>query len=161
MPGQPTTLLTGRPDGSTRPQNVLMTRKPAQTPHTSCSPQPWGADGGVGFFCSHRTWTQRAPEFTEVTAQRPPHHNTGSSEDKRTQPADCRTHKGTGMGLKLLPGRKLARMAFMVDFSFTWLSAEPSRCPSNTSKSQKMQTVRSGNTQCTGSQRFRKNLQGC
>ena len=32
-----------------------------------------------------------------------------------------------------MPGRKLARMAFMVDFSFTWLSVEPSKCPSNTS----------------------------
>ena len=31
----------------------------------------------------------------------------------------CMTYNGNGMGLKLLPGKKLARMAFMVDFSFT------------------------------------------
>lgn len=31
----------------------------------------------------------------------------------------------------------------MVDFSFTWLSVEPSRCPSNTSEREQMQSVRS------------------
>ena len=45
------------------------------------------------------------------------------------------------MGLKLLPGRKLARMAFMVDFSFTWLSVEPSKCPSNTSDNKQTQYI--------------------
>ena len=46
------------------------------------------------------------------------------------------------MGLKLFPGRKLARMAFMVDFSFTWLSAEPSKCPSNTSENRQAAFLR-------------------